>query len=463
MSEDSRGPLDARTLTGIEGLDYLLDGGLPANRLYLIEGDPGTGKTTLALQFLLEGARAARRASTSPSRRRASELATVADVARLVARRASSVVELDGPKHAGPRRISTRSSIPPRSSSARRPRPSSTRSSGSTRRGVVFDSLSEMRLLARRSRCAIAARSSPSSSSSPAATARSCCSTTARPTADDLQLQSIAHGVVLLEQLPSEYGAARRRLRIVKVRGRAASTEGYHDFMIQRGGLDVSRGSSPPSTRAAVSRGAGLERRPGSTRSSAAGSTGHEHLFIGPAGSGKSTLAAQYATRPRPAASRRPVPVRRAAARPSSSALRGARHRLRQHLDAGPHRRSSRSTRRAVARRVRPPRPRRASRSDGAPRRRHRQPQRLPERHARGAVPRRAAARAAQPTCQQGVATSWSSPSTAARHDAGAGRRQLPRRHGHPAALLRGRGRGPPGDLGRQEAQRQRTSGRSAS
>ena len=49
MSEEQSQDLDARTLTGISGLDYLLDGGLPASRLHLIEGDPGTGKTTLAL------------------------------------------------------------------------------------------------------------------------------------------------------------------------------------------------------------------------------------------------------------------------------------------------------------------------------------------------------------------------------------------------------------------------------
>ena len=41
--------------TGIEGLDYILQGGLPANHLYLVEGDPGTGKTTLGLQFLMAG------------------------------------------------------------------------------------------------------------------------------------------------------------------------------------------------------------------------------------------------------------------------------------------------------------------------------------------------------------------------------------------------------------------------
>src|SRR5829696_1561840 len=46
-----------RLATGIEGLDVILEGGFPANRIYLVEGDPGTGKTTLALQFLMEGAR----------------------------------------------------------------------------------------------------------------------------------------------------------------------------------------------------------------------------------------------------------------------------------------------------------------------------------------------------------------------------------------------------------------------
>src|SRR5687768_7876439 len=46
-----------RISTGIEGLDYILKGGLPKNRLYLIEGNPGTGKTTMGLQFLLEGER----------------------------------------------------------------------------------------------------------------------------------------------------------------------------------------------------------------------------------------------------------------------------------------------------------------------------------------------------------------------------------------------------------------------
>ncbi len=72
LAEESAGAdsVTARMRTGIEGLDDILEGGLPQNRLYLIEGDPGTGKTTLALQFLLEGVGSASRASTSPCRRR---------------------------------------------------------------------------------------------------------------------------------------------------------------------------------------------------------------------------------------------------------------------------------------------------------------------------------------------------------------------------------------------------------
>ena len=51
----------ARVSTGVPGLDHVLFGGLPRNRLYLLSGDPGAGKTTLALQFLLDGARAGKK------------------------------------------------------------------------------------------------------------------------------------------------------------------------------------------------------------------------------------------------------------------------------------------------------------------------------------------------------------------------------------------------------------------
>jgi len=111
----------------------------------------------------------------------------------------------------------------------------------------------------------------------------------------DLQLQSLSHGVLLLETLPFEYGRARRRLRIVKYRG-VAAIEGFHDFVIRRGGLHVFPQLSPsesarPRSREPVASGMKeLDQLLGG------GLTwGTTTLFIGPAGSGKSTLCAQYA------------------------------------------------------------------------------------------------------------------------------------------------------------------------
>lgn len=111
----------------------------------------------------------------------------------------------------------------------------------------------------------------------------------------DLQLQSIAHGVITLEQLSPEYGAERRRLRVIKMRG-TPFRGGYHDFIIQRGGLEVFprlvaaehqtrfRHEQLTSGVAGLDAlvGGGLER-------------GSSVLFMGPAGSGKSSLATQYA------------------------------------------------------------------------------------------------------------------------------------------------------------------------
>jgi circadian clock protein KaiC len=110
----------------------------------------------------------------------------------------------------------------------------------------------------------------------------------------DLQLRSLAHGVLLLEHLPFEYGRARRRLRVVKLRGTAVM-EGFHDFIIARGGLTVF-----PQLNAGD---AGRARPPFPVASGVAeldallggGLTwGTTTLLLGPAGAGKSTVAAQY-------------------------------------------------------------------------------------------------------------------------------------------------------------------------
>jgi circadian clock protein KaiC len=113
----------------------------------------------------------------------------------------------------------------------------------------------------------------------------------------DLQLQSLAHGVIFLELLPFEYGRARRRLRVVKFRGKP-TIEGFHDFVIRRGGLQVfPQLAATGGGTAAVPDGelasgvAELDQLLGGGLS-----WGTTTLLIGPAGSGKSTLAAQYAS-----------------------------------------------------------------------------------------------------------------------------------------------------------------------
>jgi circadian clock protein KaiC len=276
------------TQTGIAGLDQLLTGGLPRGRMHLIEGEPGTGKTTLALQFLLEGARQGERGLYVTLSETADELRHVAashgwtldgiDLYQLAAASAADEYTLYHPAE-----IELADLTKAVLEHVDRVKP--------TR--VVFDSLSELRLLARdplRYRRQILGLKEFFSE---------------RPATvlllddhsageSDLQLRSLAHGVLLLEHLPFEYGRARRRVRIVKLRG-AAVTEGFHDFLIARGGLVVfptlvpdaagaPRGSTP-----LVSGVAELDALVGG------GLTwGTTTLLTGPAGAGKSTVAAQY-------------------------------------------------------------------------------------------------------------------------------------------------------------------------
>jgi circadian clock protein KaiC len=226
----------APVATGVPGLDYILSGGYAANRSHLIEGRPGSGKTTLALQFLLDGARLGERClyiTLSESRR---ELLTVAD------RHGWS---LDG--------IEVFELVPPELSLDPSQQQSLVHSSdlelGETVRmaiaeidrikpqRVVVDSLSEIRLLSQGSlrfrRQVLALRSFLLIHD---ATALLLDDLTVEH--DDLNLHSLCHAVVRLEQLAPLYGGERRRLRVIKMRG-TAFRGGFHDFVIRRGGLEV--------------------------------------------------------------------------------------------------------------------------------------------------------------------------------------------------------------------------------
>jgi circadian clock protein KaiC len=279
--------------TGITGLDQILGHGLPTQRVYLVEGDPGAGKTTLGLQFLHEGiARGEKVLYVTLSETRV-ELAAVA---------ASHGWTLDG---------MTIHELAPSDESFKPDdqytffHPSEVELSQTTKAvlqeverinptRVVFDSLSEMRLLAReplRYRRQILGLKQ-------FFIGRNCTVLLLddRTSQDgDLQLQSLAHGVIMLQQLAPEYGAERRRLRIVKLRG-VKFQGGFHDFVIATGGLHVFPRLVASDTRAdgahatASTGNAGLDALLGGGLD-----RGTSSLFIGPAGAGKSAIATQIA------------------------------------------------------------------------------------------------------------------------------------------------------------------------
>lgn len=274
--------------TGIEGLDEILGGGLTADRLYLVEGTPGTGKTTLALQFLMEGVRAGESGLYVTLSETLDELTAVAE---------SHGWSLDG--------IHVVELVPEYEPELEQSllHPSEIEL-GETVRGVmdhfearaprrlVIDSLSELRLLAQnplRYRRQILALKQFFSTR--ACTVILLDDRTSQP--GDLQLHSIAHGVISLEQSATGFGAERRRLQIIKMRGISYSG-GYHDFAIRYGGMQVfSRIVAAPDVDRYEHRrlGTGVEALDNLLGGGlVAGTT---TLLNGPAGVGKTTVAVQ--------------------------------------------------------------------------------------------------------------------------------------------------------------------------
>jgi circadian clock protein KaiC len=278
--------------TGVPGLDDVLNGGLTSDRLYLVEGEPGTGKTTLALQFLAEGRRRGESTLYITLAESAVELRSVAQ---------SHGWDMEG--------IHIEEIVP--DETALDPdqqytifHPSEIELGNTTQRivaaidrhkprRVVLDSLSELQLLAesplRYRRQVLALKQY--------LTSRSCTTIllddrTALST--DLQVRSVAHAVLTLELADQAYGAERRRLRVVKYRG-IAFRGGAHDYKILNGGLRVY-----PRLVAADSRQANRRRQLSSGLAeldSLMGGgleEGSSTLISGPSGTGKSSLAAQF-------------------------------------------------------------------------------------------------------------------------------------------------------------------------
>ena len=236
-SGENRCPRPVELFTmGIAGLDEILGGGLARNHLYLIEGDPGTGKTTIAMQFLMEGVRQGQKGLYVTLSESKSELLEIADshgwildgidLFELVVDEQQLKAETQYTVFS-PSEIELADTTSAVLAEVERLQP--------TR--VVIDSLSELRLLARDSlryrRQVLGLKKYFSG--------RKCTVLLLDDrTADghDLQLQSIAHGVILLESVEREYGIKKRRLEVKKLRG-AWFREGFHDYCIKRGGVEA--------------------------------------------------------------------------------------------------------------------------------------------------------------------------------------------------------------------------------
>ena len=277
--------------TGVAGLDAILGGGLASNHVYLIDGDPGTGKTTLGLQFLLAGVAhgergmyvtlsesAAELRETAMSHDWSIEGLDVVELAEVQPGRADEAYTLFHPSE-----IELQQTVEVVLAAIEDKRPAR----------VVIDSLSEMRLLARdplRFRRQIL-------SLKRFFAGRDCTVLFLddRTAPDgDMQLHSLAHGVIGLDHLSVEYGPERRRLEVKKLRG-ARFRGGFHDFRIRTGGLDVyPRLEIAPTTGVLEPRDLGSASPHLDCLLGGGITIGTSTLVTGAAGTGKSVLCTQY-------------------------------------------------------------------------------------------------------------------------------------------------------------------------
>lgn len=286
---------ERRISTGVAGIDDILGGGLPAGHLYLLEGDPGTGKTTIAMQFLLEGTKRGERCMYVTLSESKTELEQVAashgwSLSPIVVCEMMPTDEELSPEaqytvfHPSEVELADTMTAIIKQVNAFNPE------------RVVFDSLSEFRMLARdplkyrRQILALKRHFAGRNSTILLLDDR-----TSEVSEDDLQVQSVAHGVLKLQALERDFGIARRRVTVRKLRG-SRFREGFHDYTIRTGGLEV------------FPRLIAAEHNPGFVHKQIPSGlkelddllgggidTGTNTLLMGPAGCGKSTIALRYA------------------------------------------------------------------------------------------------------------------------------------------------------------------------
>ena len=282
-----------RIKTGVTGLDDILSGGLPIGQMYLLEGTPGTGKTTLAMQFIMAGIQGGQSALYITLSESKYELHSTArshgwntediSVEEFIPEEASLSPEQQYTVF-HPSEVELASTVKKLTQLIEERKPSR----------VVIDSLSELRLLAadtmryRRQLLALKQFFAGRDTTVLLLDDRSA-------EGSDMQLQSIAHGVIRLDRLKQSYGVNRRQVEVLKMRG-SKFREGFHDYTIETGGVRIyprlvagehdsqfvnERVKSGIEALDAMF-GGGINR-------------GSSTLFVGPTGAGKSTLAIQYA------------------------------------------------------------------------------------------------------------------------------------------------------------------------
>lgn len=282
-----------RCRTGVEGMDEILAGGFPRNRLYLLRGDSGVGKTTFALQFLLQGVREGEPGlyiTLSETRQELDEISKSHgwDLSPLHLFELSTLNEKLGSDREGtffhPSEVELNRTVQVLLDEVDRLKP----------KRVVFDSLSELRMLTetplryRRQILHLKQYFAGRASTLLFLDDRS-------GNHADFQVESIAHGVIHIERSAPEYGIFRRRLNVQKIRG-VAFREGNHDLVLRKGGMSVfprlsasehysrfkaeSFPSGIPNLDSLL--GGGIDR-------------GTSLMLLGPPGTSKSTLATRYA------------------------------------------------------------------------------------------------------------------------------------------------------------------------
>ena len=285
--------MDTRLSTGIAGLDDILHGGLAKGFLYLIEGSPGAGKTTLALQFLIAGARKGEKGLYISLAESEAELRHVAashgmDLGNV------EICKISPPEIAGdggkqytvfqPAEVELSDVLETILAKVQELKPSR----------IIIDSMSELRMLARdslRYRRQIL-------SLKQFFEGRDCTTLLLDErfgAQTENQVQTIAHGVLCMEVLSRSYGITRRRLEVKKIRA-SSFREGYHDYVIVKGGVVVF-----PRLVSGEHRGnpVMVENLPSGVKEldqlfNGGVQRGTSTLIVGPAGCGKSTMCTQF-------------------------------------------------------------------------------------------------------------------------------------------------------------------------